>query len=235
MEDLFGNVFDEITIEENMAIDMLQEQARLVESKSRGLIHGSFRKVEYIKGVVSTLQGVAGALDIIRNGDDTEVIDEDIKDKKDINSLYSYETYKFEVYNDTYRFRVFTLQNRIIFPIEIMIDEGICEELNYDRKMPIGSNAQLKEIISTVFQSSKMRIILSKMMKYKENNYSKKILELLTINGTMSSSEISTELLISKVYARKLLSQLEENGKIECERLAKRTVRYKIKSDSNFE
>ena len=50
MKDLIGNFFDEpVNLEDNRAVDILQEQARLIRKKSNGIIKGSFASITVVK------------------------------------------------------------------------------------------------------------------------------------------------------------------------------------------
>ncbi len=217
MKDLIGNFFDEpVNLEDNRAVDILQEQARLIGKKSNGIIKGSFAKIEYTqnlegaKKALSTIADVMSAMQIT----ETEVVDEELKTKADINDLYQYVSYRFEIYNDTYRFRVFTLKNREVFPIELLVDEGIGKELKLSNPIKIESNSQLEETFTTIFYSVKLKQIMTKMMDYKSKTIREKIVSLLLNCDGMSMTEIAESLNISRSAAYNILNKLKESGEI---------------------
>ena len=100
-------------------------------------------------------------------GSKEEIIEAELEGKKDFNNLYNFTEYKFEIFNDTYRFRVFVLKYRIVFPIEIEVDEGIKDELKLSSTELINSDDELKEIVSTVFSSDKLQMIIRRMYAQK--------------------------------------------------------------------
>ncbi|SDB26158.1 Winged helix-turn-helix DNA-binding [Ruminococcaceae bacterium FB2012] len=217
MKDLIGNFFDEpVNLEDNRAVDILQEQARLIGKKSNGIIKGSFAKIEYTqnlegaKKALSTIADVMSAMQIT----DTEVVDEELKSKSDINNLYQYVSYRFEIYNDTYKFRVLTLRNREVFPIELIIDEGIGKELNLYNPIKIESNSQLEEIFTSIFGSMKLKQIMTKMMDYKNKTIQEKIIALLSNNEGLTITEISEKLQITKAATNMNLKKLKECGEV---------------------
>ena len=107
------------------------------------------------------------------DGTSTMVEEDDLlNDKTDVNTLYRLEKYKFEIYSNTYKFRVFTVENRTVFPIYINIDEGICAELNCQQREEVSSNRELEELVSSVFHSNKLKTILSRMLADKDNKKS---------------------------------------------------------------
>lgn len=220
MSDLIGNFFDEpIELEDNRAVEILQEQARLIGKKSNGIIKGSFAKIEYtnnIQGAQKALSTLADALSAMQISQ-TEVMDEELKSKTDINNLYQYVSYRFEIYNDTYKFRILTLKNREVFPIELLVDEGIEKELKLTNPIKIESNSQLKEVFTSIFCSMKLKQIMTKMMDYKSKTIREKIIALLSNNEGLSVTEISENLQITRAATTVNLKKLKESGDVvEC-------------------
>lgn len=217
MKDLIGNFFDEpVNLEDNRAVDILQEQARLIRKKSNGIIKGSFARIEYtqnFEGGKKALSTFVNAMSTMQTTK-TEVVDEELKSKTDINNLYQYVSYKFEIYNDTYRFRVFTLKNREIFPIELLIDESIGKELNLNNPIKIESNDQLEETFSSIFCSIKLKQIMTKMIDYKSKTIREKIVLLLSNNDGMSMTEIAETLKITRALTTISLKKLQESGEV---------------------
>ena len=100
-----------------------------------------------------------------------EIVESELEGKKDLNSIYSFVKYKFEIFNDTYRFRIFILNYRPVFPIEIDVDEGIKDELNLSSTHRINSDDELRELVTAIFSSTKVQMIIKRM--YAQNNKSK--------------------------------------------------------------
>ncbi|MBD5116781.1 MAG: hypothetical protein HDT48_04610 [Ruminococcaceae bacterium] len=148
-------------IPENHAIEILREQARLLSKKTNGKIKATFSKIDY---AVSTTEILGGALSAIASGSKKEVVEEEMKGKKDINEFYNFNNYKFEIYDETYKFRIFTLKYRPIYPIQIEIDEGIRKEKLLSSPTDIQSDEELIKIVSSVFSSSKLQMIIKRIM-----------------------------------------------------------------------
>lgn len=149
--------------EESNAVTLLREQARLLGKKTGGKVKATFSKVEFANDPTALLNGIANVLSSVQLVN--EELEAELQGKQDLNTIFGFTSYKFEIYTDKYRFRLFALKNRLIFPIEIYIDEGICEEFHYGRMIEIKSNAHLEEVVTNVFGSKKVKIILSKLMK----------------------------------------------------------------------
>lgn len=148
------------TFEENKAVEIIRQQARLLEKKTGGIVKASFTKVEYRVSAAKALTAVASALSNVGS----EIIDPNIENKKNVNDWYDVEKYKFEIYNQTYHFRVFTLLNREMFPIGLDVDEGIKNELLNPDFEKIKSNDELIEILGSVFSSNKIKTIITRLI-----------------------------------------------------------------------
>lgn len=150
-------------IETNNAVDILREQARLLEKKTNKKVKATISKVLYSTSYEGlAILGKAVASMTAQAG--SEIFEDELAEKQDMNDLYRVTNYKFEIFNSSYRFRVFTLHNRTFFPIHITLDEGIKNELGFAGDISIDSDNSLKEVVSSIFSTLKMRTIISKMM-----------------------------------------------------------------------
>lgn len=158
--------FSNNEIEANHAVDILREQARLLEKKTNKKVKATFSKVLYSASHESlAILGKAVASMSAQAGG--EVLEDELSGKQDVNELYKVTNYKFEIYNSSYRFRVFTLHNRAFFPIYMTLDEGIKNELRLLDDICIESDGALKEIVASIFSTLKIKTIISKMMQEK--------------------------------------------------------------------
>ena len=145
------------TIEDNNAIEILREQARNLSKKTNGKIKATFSKIKRpYSNIVDAVQAISGQM---------SMEEEELKGKKDANQLYIFVDYKFEIYNETYKFRVFTLKYRPIYPLEIEIDEGIKKECGFwDTRQEVKNDDDLIEIITSIFSSKKLQTIIRRVM-----------------------------------------------------------------------
>lgn len=170
MTDLWPN-FSSVEVEENHSIEILRAQARLLEKKTSGKVKATFSKISYKTDSPSNSGLLAEALVSMASmvGEKkVEVLDDELTGKTDANELYNFQPYKFEIYNEQYRFRVFVLRNRMMFPIHLDVDEGIRSELILPTDIKIQSNSDLTEVVSNIFASHKLGTIVAQMMA--ENN-----------------------------------------------------------------
>ena len=166
MKDLWPDFSNGSKSEESQAVELLRAQAKTLSQKTEGKVKASFSKVNYKSVPLTSIQKIAAILPTGRVLE--EEVDEELQNKKDFNDLYQPTKYKFEIYNTTYRFRVFTLSNSMFFPISFEIDEGFLEEISmFGNKNPIevSNNAELEDLVKNVFSSKKVRTIVSRMME----------------------------------------------------------------------
>ena len=97
----------------------------------------------------------------------TECVEEELKDKQDMSRFLNPDKgkYKFELYNDTFHYRLFTYTYSMFFPNTLDIDDGICEELNLSHSISINSNEELENYLKDIFSSKSVRTALKMMMQ----------------------------------------------------------------------
>ena len=150
------------TIEENNAIEILKEQARILSKKTNGKIKATFSKIKRPSYQIADALQAAISNHMMSMDEEEE---DELKGKKDANQLYIFVDYKFEIYNETYKFRVFTLKYRPIYPLEIEIDEGIKKECGFwDSRQEVKNDDDLIEIITSIFSSKKLQTIIRRVM-----------------------------------------------------------------------
>lgn len=163
MKDLWPQNFESGRFACN-AVDLLTEQAALLKEKTGGAVQAALLPIQYPTTVATLMAGLT-SFPTIGNME----ADDEMSDKTDINSIFSMKKFKFELYSDSYHFRVFTLNNRPQYPIDIVLDEGIAEELSIDLdekeyRVTIDNNEELESLISSIFSCRKIATIISHMM-----------------------------------------------------------------------
>ena len=159
MNDLWPDFFAE-TAEPNDALEIIRHHAVTLEKKTNKKVKATFSKISYRNEAMIEALGHFASL-----ASNQELLENELNEKKDVNELYNKINYKFEIYNETYRFRVFVLEYRILYPIEIIVDEGIKSEISRSIKTTIYNNAELTDCISSIFSSRKLKDIILQMMK----------------------------------------------------------------------
>lgn len=159
----FGNIEHS---DENSAIKIIREQARALGQKLGNRVKATFSKVSYSKamtGLTSALSMVA-TISAATQPKLEEVLEEELQDKTDMSELLREQKYKFEIFNDSYRFRLFLYTYTPLYPNKIVIDENIAKEINKNMELTINSDQELEELLQTIFSSIRVRRIIGMMV-----------------------------------------------------------------------
>lgn len=152
---------------ENVSM-IMKQQAEHLKIGTHGKVMGKFSKINDFVQSLAILSTTASAGSI----DDNE-----IKQLTDANRLYRAQRFGFEIYNQTYRFRILEIILTPLYPITICIDEGVLEDtkselwLHFERRDDrenqyiINSDDDLLGCLKTVFSSKKVKYILYKLQQ----------------------------------------------------------------------
>ena len=155
--------------------DIMKEQGQYLKENTNGKIFGKFSKIKKINPL-STMGVVLSAFstrEVLQNDDSNSLAD--------ANELYSNQKYGFEIYNSTYKFRVFEMIISPVYPAHIIIDEGITtniedEIVSYSEKGKeanhyiINSDEELIGCLRLIFSSKKVKYLLYKLQQQAEEN-----------------------------------------------------------------
>lgn len=148
-------------------MEIMKQQAQYLKEGTNGKVMGKFSR---IKNIMTNIAGLAAALS-------SEVTDDnEINNLSDANNLYRNQKYGFEIYNQTYKFRIFEMSLSPLYPISVMIDEGVLEDtqesLSYctekgstNTTCIVRSDKELLECLKIVFSSKKVKYILYKLQQ----------------------------------------------------------------------
>lgn len=126
----------------------------------------------------------------------------------DANSMYFDKRYGFEICTEKYRFRLFELRMKPIYPIEIIIDAGICENIKNELDkiaIPMEKSNQyilvdeecFCNVLQKILQDRKVHYIISELqrrMNHQEESIPRKVI----------ICEGQTDEIILQAIARKL-------------------------------
>lgn len=216
-EDLWGDINLETVFENNNIKKILAQQAELLSKKTNGKINALFSKIEYVDvptmGMMQTLGTVASMVTSLRPMQEQEEIE--LLNQKDINERFKKTKYKFEIYNSTFRYRLFLLNYSEEFPVELEIDEGISEDMGIDKKLSISSNNEFSIQIKNIFSSRKVRLVLSRMLQDENQDNQEKELDFLHNRTEFVLKEYAEEMDVSIEKARRQIKHLEDQGLVK--------------------
>lgn len=124
-KNLWANIFsDGAPNSTDNVIPYFEEQCNNIESSSQRKVHARFERLQMVPkstglAAITAISSIAGAVET----------EKDPLPQQDANDFYDPQTYAFDVYNETYKFRVLTIELGATYPIEVKLDKGIAEGL----------------------------------------------------------------------------------------------------------
>lgn len=175
MNDLWPDFDMTEQCDSNNALKILREQSRVLAKKSGNRVKATFSKIKYtepLSGLASALSAMA-TISTVNQVKKEEVLEEDLTGKINISDELKEQNYKFEIYNEKYRFRLFTYIFAPIYPNKMLLDENIAKEINEKQEVVIENNQELVNLLRSIFSSQRVGRIIS-MMVLKTNNDDKR-------------------------------------------------------------
>ena len=164
MESLWPK-FDDCEVEDNNSIQILRAQASALRNETKNAVNATFSKMTYKAGPTSAIKSLGQMMSSMSSPVYEEVLDEELEEKTDVNTLFKHTKYKFEIFNNEYRFRLFVLNYSELYPISLEVDGGILEDILYSNNSPISSDDELKSVIKDIFSSKKVHTVVAKMLQ----------------------------------------------------------------------
>ena len=171
----YGNLWVIPRDEESIAstdnvIPLMREQCQFLKLNSNGKIFGKFDKLKKLYA----FETIAASLNATTNK--SILGDGETANLSDANSLYNDKNYGFEIYNATYRYRLFELKLSPVYPITISFDEGILDDttdsiLEYStqgvrsNQFIVECDDNLMACFGAALESRKVRYILYKLQQ----------------------------------------------------------------------
>ena len=160
---------DDILSSDNV-FEIMKQQGQYLKESSHNKIYGKFCKIKKINPL-STMGVVLSAFatkEVLQN-DETDSL-------MDAGDWYKSQKYGFEIYNNSYKFRVLEMIITPVYPIHLIIDEGITENIqdeisscaeksNIANHYLVNSDDQLLDCLRLIFTSKKVRYILYRMQQ----------------------------------------------------------------------
>lgn len=149
-------------VEESNAVALFREQARMLGIKTKNRVRASFAKtgkIQIPEGLETFVEGTKAIVNAMAKTED------ELEGKEDIGLQYFATGYRFEIYNNDYRFRVFELIDKTLFPITIICDSDIADQIGNGSEISIRSNKELEKVASEILNSVKVKSVINKMIE----------------------------------------------------------------------
>lgn len=165
---------------------IMEEQCKYLFNQTKGKIFGVFSEIKVdgsmfmvAKTMSNVFKGVSGI-----PGLQETVTETSTKNLIDADDMYFNKHYGFEIYTEKYRYRLFELRMTPIYPVEIIVDEGICENIGSTlariaismekfNHFKINDEETFCNVLQCVLQDKKVRYIIGELQKRVQDNNEK--------------------------------------------------------------
>lgn len=159
--------------------DIMKQQCQYLKQKTNGRVLGKFSRIKKVTTPVAPSMTTALETFISKTGTMgvTEVMEEDdMVKRQNADVLYREQKYGFEIYNNIYRFRIFEVSISPVYPIKLLLDEEIEEEISDSlgsfywndqsgEYLQVKNEQALLKCLKLIFTSKKVRFILYRMLQ----------------------------------------------------------------------
>ena len=189
---------------------IMEAQAKYLFTYTQGKVFAVFDEMKIDGSLSDNISVMPNAMKVISGvvGFQQKVSKTSADELLDANSMYFDKRYGFEICTEKYRFRLFELRMKPIYPIEIIIDAGICENIKNELDkiaIPMEKSNQyilvdeecFCNVLQKILQDRKVHYIISELqrrMNHQEESIPRKVI----------ICEGQTDEIILQAIARKL-------------------------------
>ena len=176
--------------------EIMKQQSQLLREMTKNRVFAIFDEIKSSGGMMTLAKTMSDSLSGISSIYQTSecIGDLDTDGLLDADDLYAEKKYGFEIYTEEYKFRLFSIIMKPIYPIMLQLDEGINYEiknalkaklihLEKENEYKIENDEMFCDSLQDILQSKKVRYIIKKLitkdnekLNRKELRYSKIII-----------------------------------------------------------
>lgn len=168
---------DELKYTDNIHI-IMEEQCKYLAEYTNSKVFADFREINVNISFGAMKKAMLNVLKSISSVPAIEETNEEMHttDLIDASGMYYEKRYGFEIYTEKYKFRLFELKMTPIYPIEVLVDEGICRNIGNkitrlvnpiekDNHFKINDEDTFCKILQLILQDRKVRYIINELQR----------------------------------------------------------------------
>jgi 5S rRNA maturation endonuclease (ribonuclease M5) len=167
--------------------EIIEEQCKYLFQQTQGMIFGVFSEIKradtvdiMAKSMSNIVKNISGITNLQKTFEESTT-----NDLIDANDMYFDKCYGFEICTEKYRFRLFELRMTPIYPVEIIVDEGICNNIGNTlrqiaiptekfNRFKISDEETFCKILQSILQDKKVRYIIAQLQNRIQSENKKK-------------------------------------------------------------
>lgn len=156
--------------------NIMEQQCNYLYEITNGKVFAVFGEIKLDGSMITVVQALANAVKNVSGitGIQETIADSSTKELIDAKDMYYTKRYGFEICTDKYRFRLFEIIISPIYPVDIIIDEGICNNIEDKliditihtekfNQFKIGNEEMFCSVLQLILQDKKVHYILHKL------------------------------------------------------------------------
>lgn len=192
---------------------IMEEQCKFLFQDTKGKVFAVFGEIEkngsvkvLAEAILNVYKGISGMPEVYESVGGIST-----KNLVDANEMYYDKRYGFEICTEKYRFRLFELRMTPIYPIEIIVEEGICKNIGNElskvaiqgedfNNFKIVDEEVFCNVLRNILQDKKVHYIIAELQKRVQDNSGK----IEDLPSKVIICEGQTDEVILQAIARKL-------------------------------
>ncbi len=220
---------------------IMNEQSAFLSKETENRVSAVFEEVPQSTMAASMIK----MLEVFANANSLLEAKDDSSKRIDANDLYRVSEYEFSLYTDVYKFRIFRLLIKPIYPVVLSLDEGINEEigifikslckiLDKPNEYSLENEDVFINVLKKVLQCRKVQYIIRELSKQGEESATEELLNEASHQSKVIICEGMTDELILEAVAERLkrsIKTVRADGK---ERIIKITTEFLKRSETSY-
>lgn len=204
---------------------IMNEQCTYLFQHTKGKIFAVFGEIKIDGSLFTVAKSMSNIFKCISgiSGLQETIAESSTKNLIDANNMYFDKRYGFEICTEQYRFRLFELRMTPLYPVEIIIDEGICKNIGNTlagiaipmekfNHFKISDEESFCNVLQAILQDKKVRYIITELQKrVQDKNMKEKYLPEKVIICEGQTDEIVLQAIAQKL--NKKVTIAVANGK----------------------
>ena len=168
---------DELKYTDNIH-KIMSEQCNYLYQYTQGKVFAIFGEIKFDGSLIAVARAMSNMFKGVSgiSGVQETVAEVSTKELIDANCMYYEKSYGFEICTEKYRFRLFELKLTPVYPVEIIIDEGICKNVETvlariaiptqkANGFIINDEDVFCDVLQRILQDKKVRYIISELKR----------------------------------------------------------------------
>lgn len=172
----FDNCYNDEPVSTDRIIEIMNKQCRYLYEYTQGKVFAIFDVVKREGALFSVIKKMSEVSNSVSGSVQEKVGEKFSNELVDASDIYYEKEYGFEIYTDTYRYRLFSLNMASIYPVTMKIEEVVYGHIenelrligiksDKEKNIVIDDEESFCDVLKLLLQDKKVRYIISELKK----------------------------------------------------------------------